>query len=199
MDKYGTELQQVFNYYSSFGSFSNTHFLKLINFTKLIKEAELLLKNKNNILNESDEMEKVEQYGIHIKDLELIIPKISNYKNNLTANSNNASDLIEKRSSVDKQLKLDFKLFLKSIEILAQFIFPKKDTIEAIEFICFNHIIPLIKKSEKNNVDVSILKEKTTNNNLIDISNLLHRTFLPIYNFYADKKSSFLSFEMLLK
>ena len=35
IDKYGKELHQIFNYYCSFGSFSNNQHLKSTNFTKL--------------------------------------------------------------------------------------------------------------------------------------------------------------------
>ena len=195
IDKYGKELHQIFNYYCSFGSFSNNQHLKSTNFTKLIKESELVINYKNNIINEPAEMESIEQNGIHFVDIDILLAKISNIKNNFSKNNSKNS----KNCDNSKNLKIDFNLFLKSIEICAQYVFPKKEIIEAIDFICLNHFIPLLKKSDKNQIDYSILDFKKTNNDLADIYNIIYKTFLPIYDFYAGKETFVLNFEKLLK
>lgn len=187
---------QIFKFYCSSNDFSHSVHLKLPNFYKLIRDSGLTTTNIS--VPESNVDKNIEYYRLSNNDIDIIFYKMCNIfeKSNSLNNKNNSFSF---KNDKPKQAKFSFTTFIRTIEIVSQLVLPNNQLLEAIEIICQNNLLPLLKKTEKTFIDMSILKEKRKNKNLVNLCYLLHKTFLPIYNFYADSKSTLLSFDKFLK
>jgi hypothetical protein len=198
LDKYGTDLIQIFKYYCSSGDFSNSVDLKPQNFYKLIRDSGLI--TSNNSLIDVNIDKNIEYIKLSNNDIDIIYFKMCNlFKKPSSVNNNDKKTSFIFKNDKPKQSRFSFTTFIKTIEVISQLILPNNEILEAIDIICQNNLMPLIKKTEKSFIDMSILKEKRRNKNLVNLCYLLHKTFLPIYNFYADSKTNLLSFEKFLK
>ena len=164
LEKYSKELQDIFNYYCSFGDSLNSNTLKSSTFTKLYREAGVVK------LNDSKN-----EFGIKINDFDSILFKIVNNSEktsnfNSSINDISVSNSGKRQTITNSNVKIDFNSFINSIEILANILFTKNNNIvESIDLLVMNYIFTLNKivNNKKNCVDYSFLYEKEKNQDLV--------------------------------
>jgi len=179
-EKYGKDLFIIFKYYCSFGDAMNTEYLKASNFTKLYKEANLIYNNNQNN----------SEYGIKFNDFDVIMVKIVGADNN--------SNHIKKNNNA---VKIDFQIFINSIEVISKIIFENHVQIqEKIDMIVEKNLLPLsknIKNNYKNQINFDIMKKKEETE-IKNLSNLIQKSFSHIFKFYT-KRNDLLDFDSFFK
>ena len=112
----------------------------------------------------------------------------------------NFEDFFSKRNIINSGAKIDFNIFISSIEVIAALIFPNENTTEAIDKVIQNMLAVVGLHDNKNSLDPQIeyLKLKDEKSELLDILKIIHKTYYPIYMYYASNRE-FMIFDEFLK
>ena len=181
IEKYGNELNCIFNNYCKFGESLNSKYIKSSSFMKLLRDVGLLIKDNKN------------DFGLKINFLDKIIIKVatnsnnnkSNYDNINPSNNENQSNIFKKYSPSSLNLKIDFSGFICSIEYITSLLYPNQTNfIESLDNLINKFFIPLnkisiIKNNLPNEKENSPTLVKSFNNKG---QNLIFNSKKPLFN-----------------
>ena len=91
-DRYGAKLSDLFKNYCCFGDPLNTTWMKSNKFSKLLKDANLLILNNNTNHNTNFPKQYKETKGIPVNDIDVFFIKLSSSNNSHNQNSNSSTN-----------------------------------------------------------------------------------------------------------
>jgi len=212
LEKYGLQLQSLFQKYCSYGDPLNTSKLKSSRFMKILRDCGLVSRYNN-----------IEKQRLRPVDVDLIYTKVTGIKlpldtfqssttsMSMIMSAINASKVIEspsnapergpqildfnkKRvtSSAPSAHSMDFDQFLSALKLIAQKLMPDKDQDQALSKLIEDCILPLYNEKPNERVVTNEtllgLMELLKNKEMAEFMEVVHKSLYPYYKTYCGPK-----------
>jgi hypothetical protein len=192
---YGKDLLILFRTIVSFGDQFNFQYMKSKAFLKFLVDSNLV-KNKNH------------NFGLKLNDIDIFFIKMcllmKNNEQNLNIINNDIHDYKNNFMTVNvSNGEIDFPTFIISIEILARLLFANLDVKQAIDILVVDYILnnKELNNNKINEIELKIdnLKELQNSQEMIDLLQVVHKAFYPIFIYYTKDNEGLMSNNNFMK
>jgi len=205
IEQYKQRLQTIFQAYCSFGEPMNTTKLKSTKYHRMLRHCGLLRPRDQK---EFKECGRRESYPLEQVDVDLMFVKLTVADTNpmrpysaltkdKSPNLGYVNHLSHKRPRAADS-KMDINQFLRSVEVLAEKVYPDEDLVSAITLLAENYFLALEnQKSEERGIGdyhIKVLMTALADEKMVELLGVVHRSLINYFRFYADSKG-FMNFE----
>ena len=189
---YGKDLLNLYKTIVSFGDQFNFQYMKSKAFLKFLAESNLI-------------KDKYHNFGLKLNDIDIFFIKMcllmKNNEQYLKQNNNNKnSNNITVNVSHGE---IDYPTFIISIEILSRLLLNHLPIKQAIDTLIVDYILnnKEITNNKINEIEEKIenLKELQSNQEMIEILQIVHKAFYPLFIFYTKENEGLMSIENFMK
>ena len=189
---YGKDLLNLYKTIVSFGDQFNFQYMKSKAFLKFLAESNLI-------------KDKYHNFGLKLNDIDIFFIKMcllmKNNEQYLKQNNNNKNN-----NNITVNVshgEIDYPTFIISIEILSRLLLNHLPIKQAIDTLIVNYILnnKEIANNKINEIDAKIdnLKELQNNQEMIEILQIVHKAFYPLFIFYTKENEGLMSIENFMK
>ena len=190
-EMYGKDLLNLYKAIVSFGDQFNFQYMKSKAFLKFMIDSNLV-KDKNH------------SFGLKLNDIDIFFIKMcllmKNNEKELDISHYNKNNNITVNVSYGE---IDFPTFIISIEILARILLNNLSVKQAIDTLIGEYILnnKEIYNNKINDVEEKIdnLKEHQNNQDMIEILQLIHKAFYPLFIYYTKENEGLMSINNFMK
>ena len=187
---YGKDLLNLYKTIVSFGDQFNFQYMKSKAFLKFLVESNLIKDKYNN-------------FGLKLNDIDIFFIKMcllmKNNEQYLKQNNKNSSNITVNVSYGE----IDYPTFIISIEILSRLLLTHLPTKQAIDTLIVDYILnnKEITNNKINEIEEKIenLKELQNNQEIIEILQIVHKAFYPLFIYYTKENEGLMSIENFMK
>ena len=192
---YGKDLLILFRTIVSFGDQFNFQYMKSKAFLKFLIDSNLV-KDKNH------------NFGLKLNDIDIFFIKMcllmKNNEQNLNIINNDIHDYRSNYMTVNvSNGEIDFPTFIISIEILARLLFANLNVKQAIDILVVDYILnnKELNNNKINEIEQKIdnLKELQNSQEMIDLLQVVHKAFYPIFIYYTKDNEGLMSNKNFMK
>ena len=194
-DIYGKDLLNLYKTIVSFGDQFNFQYMKSKAFLKFLSDSNLI-KDKNH------------NFGLKLNDIDIFFIKMcllmKNNEKYINNNINNNKSFINNNITVNvSNGEIDYPTFIISIEILARLLFNNLPIKQAIDTLIVEYILnnKEINNNKINEIEEKIdnLKELQNSQDMIEILQIVHKAFYPLFNYYTKENEGLMSNKNFMK
>ena len=190
-ETYGKDLLNLYKAIVSFGDQFNFQYMKSKSFLKFMIDSNLV-KDKNH------------NFGMKLNDIDIFFIKMcllmKNNEKELNISHDNKSNNITVNVSYGE---IDFPTFIIAIEILSRILLNNLPIKQAIDTLILEFILnnKEIYNNKINNVEEKIenLKELQNSQDIIEIFQLVHKAFYPLFIYYSKENEGLMSIKNFMK
>ena len=190
-EMYGKDLLNLYKAIVSFGDQFNFQYMKSKAFLKFMIDSNLV-KDKNH------------SFGLKLNDIDIFFIKMcllmKNNEKELDISHYNKNNNITVNVSYGE---IDFPTFIISIEILARILLNNLSVKQAIDTLIGEYILnnKEIYNNKINDVEEKIdnLKEHQNNQDMVEILQLIHKAFYPLFIYYTKENEGLMSINNFMK
>ena len=192
---YGKDLLILFRTIVSFGDQFNFQYMKSKAFLKFLVDSNLV-KDKNH------------NFGLKLNDIDIFFIKMcllmKNNEQSLNIINNDIHDNRNNFMTVNvSNGEIDFPTFIISIEILARLLFSNLNVKQAIDILVVDYILnnKELNNNKINEIEQKIdnLKELQNSQEMIDLLQVVHKAFYPIFIYYTKDNEGLMSNKNFMK
>ncbi len=194
---YGKDLLNLYKTIVSYGDQFNFQYMKSKAFFKFLVDSNLV-------------KDKYHNFGLKVNDIDIFFIKMcllmknnEQYLNNNTNSHNNNNNKNNMMTVNVSYGEIDYPTFIISIEILARLLFNNISIKQAIDTLIVDYILnnKEINNNKINEIEEKIdnLKELQNNQDMIEILQIAHKAFYPLFIYYTNENEGLMSNKNFMK